>query len=599
MRGWLSAVPMVLAAWSLAGCEGGGEKPHQPKAARPDAEAIQGTWEVVSAEEDGKPSRQLVGCHVVLDGETITLEGKHRPTRISKYRLDPDKRPIPQIDIAGRSGGWDSGVDKGIYQLEGDRLKMCFSGANREARPLGFSTRAGDGRGLVVLRRIGPVMLVPRRTPIPPDDFADVGRHGSAQPPSLEALKEMVSRAASISVEDFQAIAEAADLMDLRDHPDLPLTLLIVSRLRGKPRGGTERDFRLLGPAGLARMADVAEAICPIRPADQRVTSRPIPDAYASVIRPEYITECTRAVRGDTVTGKVSFRVDGVYEGAVEYVAGRGPSGWRIEEFRLPNSGERTVLTVRGTWVATSRGLGDTAGDTMATTLPAMPRLPRPMSADEDTLVIRLDRHGAVHLAGHAVTSVRLREALARVGKADPGRRIRIDCDGDMPFKHFIQVMEACLQVGLRNVSCRRVAWPARGQSGRGLPAIPPGQKRIQGDWLVVSGVFEGIPSPPGMLRKAKVTYVFGKDTFEMREGKPPRTTAKWRYRIDASRNPRAIDFLDAEKKEVNSVGIYKVEGDTLWLCFAVGKDEKSRPTEFRAKIKEPLTYVVARRIRP
>jgi len=107
-------------------------------------------------------------------------------------------------------------------------------------------------------------------------------------------------------------------------------------------------DFRLLPPGGLGRADMLARAL--------RGRGKPQAKAagqYVSVIWPEYITECTRSVKGDTITGKVSFRAGGVYEGTVEYTAGRGPKGWRIEEFRLPISARRTVLTVRGTWIAT------------------------------------------------------------------------------------------------------------------------------------------------------------------------------------------------------------------------------------------------------
>jgi len=112
-------------------------------------------------------------------------------------------------------------------------------------------------------------------------------------------------------------------------------------------------DFRLLGEPGLGKAEELVNAMYGRR----GPLSKPLdtdPSAYVSIIRPEYITECTRSVQGETITGKVSFRAEGLYEGTVEYTARLSPDGWRIEEFRLPHNSRRTVLTPDGTWKATT-----------------------------------------------------------------------------------------------------------------------------------------------------------------------------------------------------------------------------------------------------
>ncbi len=72
---------------------------------------------------------------------------------------------------------------------------------------------------------------------------------------------------------------------------------------------------------------------------------------YASLIHPEYITDCTAKVDGDTATGTVTFGVKDTYEGKAEYTARKKDGGWRIEEFRLPDHKLTVALGVGGKWV--------------------------------------------------------------------------------------------------------------------------------------------------------------------------------------------------------------------------------------------------------
>jgi uncharacterized protein (TIGR03067 family) len=42
---------------------------------------------------------------------------------------------------------------RGIYAVDGDNLKMCLVKEKRYERPADFTTKQGDGHGLLVLRR--------------------------------------------------------------------------------------------------------------------------------------------------------------------------------------------------------------------------------------------------------------------------------------------------------------------------------------------------------------------------------------------------------------------------------------------------------------
>jgi hypothetical protein len=73
--------------------------------------------------------------------------------------------------------------------------------------------------------------------------------------------------------------------------------------------------------------------------------------ATATLIQPEYVTDCTVTADGDTATGTVAFTAPGVYEGRAEFTARRRDGAWRVEEFRLPDAKIATARGADGKWV--------------------------------------------------------------------------------------------------------------------------------------------------------------------------------------------------------------------------------------------------------
>ena len=66
--------------------------------------------------------------------------------------------------------------------------------------------------------------------------------------------------------------------------------------------------------------------------------------------------------------------------------------------------------------------------------------------------------------------------------------------------------------------------------------------------------------------------------------------------KIDPSKSPAHIDFTyeDGPAKGTTLKGIYKIEGDTLTICYGgLGKD---RPTEFASKAGSGTILVVQKR---
>jgi len=120
---------------------------------RKDEEKLQGTWVAVSSEYDGKKApEKFRECKAVIKDDTYTLiMGGHRLA--SKFTVDPKKKPKAidiTFDVANVPGR--KGTKLGIYELDGDTLKVCTSFPTRE-RPTEFATKEGSLQILIVFRR--------------------------------------------------------------------------------------------------------------------------------------------------------------------------------------------------------------------------------------------------------------------------------------------------------------------------------------------------------------------------------------------------------------------------------------------------------------
>jgi uncharacterized protein (TIGR03067 family) len=121
---------------------------HGSSSAADHASTIEGRWEIVSVEFAGTVVPGLEGSALVLGDGKKTLTLPDGRVENGTYQLDSDSRPA-QIDSTTESK---DGVEKGIYVLEGDTLKLCLASGGG-ARPREFVTSAGTDQLLIVLRR--------------------------------------------------------------------------------------------------------------------------------------------------------------------------------------------------------------------------------------------------------------------------------------------------------------------------------------------------------------------------------------------------------------------------------------------------------------
>jgi uncharacterized protein (TIGR03067 family) len=112
------------------------------------AKGLEGTWQVVSATEDGKANDKMKGRQVIFKGDTVTVKAEQGDMKAT-FKADPKKKTI---DLTPTEGKNKDKTFKGIYELKKGGLKICFAGPDKD-RPKEFSSEAGSGHILVALKR--------------------------------------------------------------------------------------------------------------------------------------------------------------------------------------------------------------------------------------------------------------------------------------------------------------------------------------------------------------------------------------------------------------------------------------------------------------
>jgi uncharacterized protein (TIGR03067 family) len=121
--------------------------------AKGDHEKIQGTWKVVSAEDSGRkaPDEAVKTIKLVITKDKIAYKfGDDKMTEMT-YKLDATKKPR-WIDLTKGDK-----TTLGIYQLEGDNLKICFPEGGKKERSTAFESKPDSANDvLLVLKREKP-----------------------------------------------------------------------------------------------------------------------------------------------------------------------------------------------------------------------------------------------------------------------------------------------------------------------------------------------------------------------------------------------------------------------------------------------------------
>jgi uncharacterized protein (TIGR03067 family) len=103
--------------------------------------------------------------------------------------------------------------------------------------------------------------------------------------------------------------------------------------------------------------------------------------------------------------------------------------------------------------------------------------------------------------------------------------------------------------------------------------------KQFHGVWTFESIEVAGNKAPAEEFKG--VTITFAGDTYTVKKGDEVIQVGK--QKLDPSQSPKAIDVTITEglNKGATMLGIYKIDGDTLTVCF--DEEGKKRPTEFKS----------------
>lgn len=121
----------------------------------PDLERLLGTWVIESAENGGKKADQLVGGKMVFTEKLHSIQPRGVPEENwprGTHRLDPSKSP-KHFDIDPKTGPNIGKTHLGIYEIEGDRCRICFADPPTNECPTEFASKEGTRLLLLVLKR--------------------------------------------------------------------------------------------------------------------------------------------------------------------------------------------------------------------------------------------------------------------------------------------------------------------------------------------------------------------------------------------------------------------------------------------------------------
>jgi uncharacterized protein (TIGR03067 family) len=111
--------------------------------------------------------------------------------------------------------------------------------------------------------------------------------------------------------------------------------------------------------------------------------------------------------------------------------------------------------------------------------------------------------------------------------------------------------------------------------------------KRFQGRWVPVYVETEGQPIPPeGVEDLAHLDFIIEGDRVVLKEDGQVMKGWDIHFTIDPTTAPRTIDLSVAVEgtRAETSLGIYRLEAETLKICILPPTKEPERPTEFKTK---------------
>jgi uncharacterized protein (TIGR03067 family) len=141
----------LLSAEARADDEGGAREAE----ARESLLQLQGTWQLESLEEGKKGARAgLKKRTLFVGGDVFLVRDGDKVVQVGTLRLSPGKAP-KGIDAVVRKGQHEGNTMLGVYELKGDKLRLCFD-PEGDGRPKDFTAKKGSALFVAVYKRSRP-----------------------------------------------------------------------------------------------------------------------------------------------------------------------------------------------------------------------------------------------------------------------------------------------------------------------------------------------------------------------------------------------------------------------------------------------------------
>lgn len=124
--------------------------------AKKDEDLFQGRWKVVAVEHGGKKAqaKDFAKWTLTVAGDKMTARDGDEVMDESTFRLDAKAKPRA-IDLTLMSGPQSGKKVLGLYELEGDRLVVCFGEPGKD-RPKEVRSPEGSEVTLLRFERVKP-----------------------------------------------------------------------------------------------------------------------------------------------------------------------------------------------------------------------------------------------------------------------------------------------------------------------------------------------------------------------------------------------------------------------------------------------------------
>jgi len=115
---------------------------------------FQGIWNIESSVTGGTEisADQLKGFILIFEGDKHTLKFGDKVFQVGTLKLDPSKSP-KTIDVTMTEGPDKGTTMLGIYEIDGDTLRVCFDPQGKK-RPTEFKSAAGSQNFVNVHKRV-------------------------------------------------------------------------------------------------------------------------------------------------------------------------------------------------------------------------------------------------------------------------------------------------------------------------------------------------------------------------------------------------------------------------------------------------------------